>query len=87
MCRTYYQGIGAEDRKPDAHFVTADARMNDLAESLIIKAGVRKPWHAKVGSMNGGAPSRDPVLVAILLETRSVSGYGSRCESANCNGY
>jgi len=87
MRSAYYQGISTEGRKPDAHFVTSDARMHNLAESLIVEPSVRKPRDAKVGSVNGGAPRRDPVLVAITLETRSASCYGRRCESANSNGY
>jgi len=81
--RTYYHGIGAEGRKPDTHLVASDARVHDLAQSLIVEAGVRQSRDSKVRRVQSGAPCPDPVFVATLPETSRVGGYGGTRQSTN----
>ena len=35
------EAIGAEGGQPHAHLTASDARVHDLAQSLIVEAGVR----------------------------------------------
>ena len=71
MRRADDQAIGPEGGQPHAHLTAADARVHDLAQSLIVEAGVRESGDAEVRLVQRGAPGPDPVCIITF-------GAGSR---------
>ena len=69
MRRADNQAIGFERGQPHTHLTAAYARVNDLAQSLIVEASVRQARNAEVWLVQRGTPGRHPFVTSLAIGT------------------